>query len=130
VSTPLHTTRTLLIAAAAAIAALVLAPRAAQGLSLSQIGSFQEYPTHVNGTCVVTGGYVVRDSRLPALAGRYLYADLCVSQLRSLDPSQGGAAGDAPLGVPSVGSPASFGEGRGGVIFVVSLDGPVYRIDP
>jgi glucose/arabinose dehydrogenase len=89
-----------------------------------------EYATHVNGTCVVTGGYVVRDPRLPGLAGRYLYADLCVGQLRSLIPSQAGASGDTPLGVPTVSSPASFGEGRGGVIYVVSLDGPVYRLDP
>jgi glucose/arabinose dehydrogenase len=89
-----------------------------------------EYPTHVNGTCVVTGGFVVRDPRLPVLAGRYVYADLCVGQLRSLVPSQTAAAGDAPLGVPTVGSPDSFGEGRGGVIYVVSLEGPVYRLDP
>jgi hypothetical protein len=82
------------------------------------------------GRCVVTGGYVVRDPRLPSLVGRYLYADFCLGQLRSFVPSQAGASGDAPLGLPEVSSLDSFGEGRGGVIFVVSLGGPVYRLDP
>jgi glucose/arabinose dehydrogenase len=37
-----------------------------------------------NGFCGVTGGYVVRDPALPTLRGRYLYADLCSGNLRSI----------------------------------------------
>ncbi|MGH2957875.1 MAG: PQQ-dependent sugar dehydrogenase [Solirubrobacterales bacterium] len=89
-----------------------------------------DYPTRVNGTCAVTGGYVVRDRRLASLLGRYLYADFCAGEIRSLIPSVGGAAGDAPLGLPAVPLLTSFGEGRNGVIFVTSLSGAVYRLDP
>ena len=46
-----------------------------------------EFPSN-GGNCAVTGGYVVRDRGLPALAGRYLYADYCGGVLRSFDPSQ------------------------------------------
>lgn len=85
---------------------------------------------HSGGRCVVTGGYVVRDPRLSSVVGRYVYGDFCTGEIRSFVPSPGGASGDAPLGVPAVSSLASFGEGRGGVIFLVSLEGPVYRLDP
>jgi glucose/arabinose dehydrogenase len=79
--------------------------------------------------CSVTGGYVVRDPALRTLYGRYLYADFCAGQLRSFAPAASGPQGDRPLGleVPSV---SSFGEDRSGHIYVVSLDGPVYRLDP
>jgi len=72
---------------------------------------------------------VVRDPALRTLYGRYLYADFCAGQLRSFAPTSGGPEGDRPLGleVPSV---SSFGEDLAGHIYAVSLDGPVYRLDP
>ena len=39
---------------------------------------------HVNGQCSITGGYVVRDPNLASIAGRYLYADFCAGELRSI----------------------------------------------
>ena len=36
-----------------------------------------DYP-RANGVCAVIGGVVVRDPRLAALSGRYLYGDLCI----------------------------------------------------
>lgn len=89
-----------------------------------------DYDTQAGGNCAIIGGFVVRDRRLSSLLGRYVYADLCVGELRTLVPTQGGAIGDAPLGLPQVMQPSSFGEGRGGQIYVASLDGPVYRLDP
>jgi len=79
-----------------------------------------------NSNCAVTGGYVVRDPGLPALAGRYLYADFCGGQLRSFNPDNPGSS-DAPVGL-DVDQPSSFGEGARGRIYVTSLSGAVYRI--
>ena len=78
------------------------------------------------GGCAVTGGYVVRGAQLPALAGRYLYADFCIGEIRSFDPSSPGPS-DASAGL-EVDQPSSFGEGAGGSIYVTSLSGEVYRI--
>jgi len=80
-----------------------------------------------SGNCSITGGYVVRDPQLASLFGRYVYADLCAGQIRSFIPGPTASTDDKALGL-SVGSPTSFGEGRGGSIYVTSLDGPVYRL--
>ena len=81
------------------------------------------------GSCTIIGGYVVRDRRLRSLYRRYVYADLCEGQLRSLVPHLGRAAHDRKLGL-AVSSPSSFGEDARGHIYVCSLEGPVYRIVP
>lgn len=87
------------------------------------------YPHDRGGSCTIIGGYVVRDPRLRALRGRYVYADLCEGELRSLLPQLGSARGDRKLGL-SVPSPTSFGEDTRGRVYVSSLDGPVYRLVP
>jgi glucose/arabinose dehydrogenase len=76
---------------------------------------------------VVIGGYVVRDPNLPALDGRYIYSDNAIGFLRSFQPSLTGATGDQSLGI-SVQSPAGFGEGPKGQIYIASLNGPVYHL--
>jgi glucose/arabinose dehydrogenase len=80
-----------------------------------------------SGNCSVTGGYVVHDPSLPALNGRYVYADLCGGELRSFVPGPSGASDDTGHGI-SVSTPTSFGEGRRGEIYVTSLDGPVFKL--
>jgi hypothetical protein len=80
--------------------------------------------------CAITGGYVVRDPGLGDLYGRYVYADFCQGQIRSLalPPSAGGrATGDRSesLAVPN---PTSFGEDSCGRIYVASNGGAVYRL--
>jgi glucose/arabinose dehydrogenase len=86
-----------------------------------------EYATG-GGTCAVTGGYVVRDRELAPLRGRYVYADFCGGVIRSLDPyAASPSATDASTGL-RVDSPSSFGETRGGRIYVASLSGGVFRI--
>ncbi len=80
--------------------------------------------------CSITGGYVVRDPSLGDLFGRYLYADFCVGEIRSLvlPASSGGVAtGDRSEGL-SVASPVSFGEDSCGRIYVVARGGSVYRL--
>jgi glucose/arabinose dehydrogenase len=82
-----------------------------------------------NGSCSIIGGYVVRDPRLGGLRGRYVYADLCEGQLRSLIPHLKRASGDRRLGLP-VASPTSFGEDDQHRLYVTSLEGSVYRLVP
>jgi glucose/arabinose dehydrogenase len=83
--------------------------------------------SHDDGGCSVTGGYVVRDRSLPALFGRYVYGDFCLGELRSFRPATPQAQDDRSLGlkVPSL---SSFGQDNEGHIYVVSLEGPVYRL--
>jgi glucose/arabinose dehydrogenase len=86
------------------------------------------YP--IDGACAVTGGYVVRDTSLRSLYGRYLYGDFCEGELRSFTSRPGAeATDDRPLGV-GVPQLSSFGEDSRGRIYAVSLDGPVYRLAP
>jgi glucose/arabinose dehydrogenase len=87
------------------------------------------YPHSRGGSCSIIGGYVVADRRLPSLRGRYVYADLCEGELRSLVPHLHGASGERKLGL-SVASPSSFGEDTRGRVYVASLEGPVYRLAP
>jgi glucose/arabinose dehydrogenase len=73
------------------------------------------------GNDAVTGGFVVHDSSLTGLVGRYLYADFYAGDVRSLaldvsapdDQSTG-------LSVPSV---SSFGEDAAGRLYAVNLFG-------
>jgi glucose/arabinose dehydrogenase len=79
------------------------------------------------GSCTIIGGYVVGDPRLPSLRGRYVYADLCEGQLRTLRPGLRRARGDRRLGL-RVDTPSTFGEDLRGRIYVASLEGPVFRL--
>jgi glucose/arabinose dehydrogenase len=81
------------------------------------------------GSCSIIGGYVVRDHRLGGLKGRYLYADLCEGQLRTLVPHLKRASGDRKMAL-QVDSPSSFGEDDQHRLYVASLEGPVYRLVP
>lgn len=82
--------------------------------------------------CSITGGYVYRGTRYPALGGRYFFGELCAGWIRSLK-MQGGAATDvkdhsAEFGlVPGV---TSFGEDGRGELYITLGTGQVYRITP
>jgi glucose/arabinose dehydrogenase len=76
--------------------------------------------THADG-CTVIGGYVYRGTRVPALAGKYVYGDYCSGRLW--------ASGQvlAPV-VPQL---TTFGEDKDGDLVLGTLDGHVYRfVDP
>lgn len=85
--------------------------------------------THDQGSCSITGGYVIRDRALGALRGSYVYGDLCDARLRVARLSAGGARGDRALGV-SVPQLVSFGEDARGRVYAVSLSGGVFRLAP
>jgi glucose/arabinose dehydrogenase len=79
--------------------------------------------------CSITGGYVYRGSRVPALAGRYVFADFCAGFVRSLR-YVGGRAEDLRDHTDSLAAPpepSSFGEDARGELYLTSLQGGVYR---
>ena len=84
--------------------------------------------SHNEGWCSITGGYVVRDPKLPELEGRYVYGDFCLGRIYGATLRSGGAGDVRPLGLPRVSNLSSFGEDASGRVYVVSLDGPVYRL--
>jgi glucose/arabinose dehydrogenase len=84
---------------------------------------------HSRGNCSITGGYVVRDRRLPSLYGRYVYGDFCRSPLRSARLRRPAARGDRSVGV-RVPELSSFGQDGRGRVYAVSLGGNVYRLAP
>jgi glucose/arabinose dehydrogenase len=83
--------------------------------------------SHEGGGCSVTGGYVVRDPALRALAGEYVYGDYCLGRIRAVRLGPGSARADHSLGL-HVSQLSSFGEDSGGRVYATSLDGPVYRL--
>jgi glucose/arabinose dehydrogenase len=83
---------------------------------------------HADGNCSITGGVVVRDRAL-SLRGRYLFGDFCRGRIESarLTP---GRARDVRATSLKVSSLSSFGQDAQGRVYVVSVEGPVYRIVP
>jgi len=87
--------------------------------------------THADG-CSVTGGYVYRGQAIPAITGRYFYADYCDGWVRSFrwTSSQATEHLDWPALAPG-GTISSFGEDGVGELYIVSRSaGAVYRVIP
>jgi glucose/arabinose dehydrogenase len=88
-----------------------------------------EYPHAASpANCSVTGGYVYRGRAIPALAGSYLFADFCSGRIWRMRVPHGGPAEMAIS--RRVGDISSFGEGAAGELYVVSLNGGVFKILP
>jgi glucose/arabinose dehydrogenase len=78
----------------------------------------------------VVGGFVYRGASVPAMVGAYLFADTYVPSIRLLNPAPSGLdVRDSGVVVPG-GLITSFGEDTAGELYVLSLAGGVYRIDP
>ena len=86
-------------------------------------------PSHAAGFCALIGGYVVRDPRLPSLAGRYLYGDNCNPDIYSVQLTSKGAHGNHTTGL-RVDALSSFGEDSVGRVYATSLNGAIYRFAP
>jgi len=80
--------------------------------------------SHAGGNCAVTGGYVYRGSRIPTMNGVYLFSDECVGHVMGLASGQVRDLGIAQSNL------ASFGQDASGELYVLSLSGGVFRIDP
>jgi hypothetical protein len=83
---------------------------------------------HGDAACSITGGVVVRDPRLPALDGAYLFSDFCGGSLHALRATNGSITVEK-LGLEA-GQPISFGQDGRGHVYVGSATGSVWRLDP
>lgn len=75
----------------------------------------------------VVGGYVYRGRAIGALVGRYVFTDTYQARLRVLDP---GTREVRDVGTVPGGLVSSFGEDPAGELYVLSLAGGIYRLDP
>ena len=76
----------------------------------------------------ITGGYVYRGTRLPGLAGRYLFADFVSGTIFSIDATAQGTL-QMTAGFSSGLNISSFGQDLDGEVFVVDYEGGgLYRI--
>lgn len=82
---------------------------------------------HDDGGCSVTGGYVYRGTRVPGLAGRYIYADWCTGRAWTIDAARPGAPTEVTGALGPIRGVTSFGEDRPGNLYVVT-DRQVRRI--
>jgi glucose/arabinose dehydrogenase len=81
---------------------------------------------HEDG-CSVTGGYVYRGKAVPDATGRYFFGDYCTARVWSLRVENGKATDvqREPFDVPAL---SSFGEDVNGELYLLSLNGPIYRL--
>jgi glucose/arabinose dehydrogenase len=77
-----------------------------------------EYPH--GSRCSITGGYVVRDTELPTLAGQYVYGDYCDGHIRAQTLALPDSVGDTDTGllVPGL---SSFGEDACGHVYAAGV---------
>jgi glucose/arabinose dehydrogenase len=83
--------------------------------------------SHDDG-CSVTGGFVYRGEAIPAAQGRYFYGDYCSGIVWSLALREGKAT-DIRRHRFRVATLSSFGEDVAGELYLVSLEGDVFRLD-
>jgi glucose/arabinose dehydrogenase len=81
--------------------------------------------SHDHG-CSVTGGYVYRGERFPALQGEYFFGDYCSGTVWTLR-LEGGKAKDVRT-VGKIDQLSSFGEDAAGELYAASLSGTIYRL--
>jgi glucose/arabinose dehydrogenase len=83
--------------------------------------------THSDG-CSITGGFVYRGSKIPALDGHYFYADYCSSWLRSFKYVNGQVTEKTEWPVAKLPAIASFGLDGAGELYAVSHQGKIYKM--
>jgi uncharacterized repeat protein (TIGR01451 family) len=81
---------------------------------------------HSNGNCSVTGGYIYRGSRYPAMQGHYLLADFCSGTVWSLNRENDvwqSNSYDLSLTFPT-----TFGQDQAGEMYVLEHSGELSHI--
>jgi len=82
--------------------------------------------SHDVGGCSVTGGYVYRGSKYPALQGAYFFGDYCTGNIWSLQRS--GDQWQMTKQLESGVRISSFGEDVNGELYVVDHGGAIYQL--
>jgi glucose/arabinose dehydrogenase len=79
--------------------------------------------------CSVSGGYVYRGTKYPAMQGHYLLTDYCSGKFRDLIRNDSGEWIATLHTLPATSGFASFGEDSDGEVYVVNnVTGIVYRV--
>jgi glucose/arabinose dehydrogenase len=90
-----------------------------------------DYP-HADNRCAVVGGEVYRGAAISALRGWYVFSDVCSGRMMALQPV--GTSSQNTWQPVDLGTRApyvtSFGVDQSGELYVTSLEGGVFRIDP
>ena len=76
--------------------------------------------------CSITGGYVYRGTRLPSLYGAYVYGDYCSGNLWALRHDGSRVTEQIRLAETRL-RISSFGEDSSGEVYVLSIDGRIFR---
>ena len=88
-----------------------------------------ELPIAVYGRddgCSITGGYVYRGSRFPSLHGAYVYGDFCSGKIWALRYDGSRVTESIQLADTKL-RISSFAEGTDGELYILDLDGEIYR---
>ena len=97
------------------------------GKTMPLIEYAHDNPNTTDDNCAVTGGYVYRGNAYPLLRGQYVYGDFCSGRIWTI------SAGASPLVRPTLRldtslAISSFALNGGGELYVLSLDGGIYRV--
>lgn len=90
------------------------------------------YGNPVSGPAAVTGGVIAHDPELPQLEGRYLTADFYAGQVFSFVPDLANNQADdvQNLDIDPIPYLVAFASGLDGQLYVLSLMGQLYRLEP
>ena len=77
---------------------------------------------HTKGRCSITGGYMYRGKKMPALYGTYLFADFCTGEIFGYRDGKFSVILDTKLQIPS------FGEDKEGELYVLGYDGSIHQL--
>ncbi|MEJ2328216.1 MAG: hypothetical protein P8Y25_16055 [Chromatiaceae bacterium] len=73
----------------------------------------------------ITGGYVYRGSQVPALAGKYVFADFMTGRIWTLSPADSTGQMSAPYDADL--SVSSFGVDADNELYMCVFDGKIYK---